>query len=133
MSDDQFLLTGGVIIAALAIGLTVRIVNRRERWAKWTAVGFFFGSPILYLASFGPACWWMAPTVEEVPGGPRIGSNAAYVSRAYWPIGWAVNRFQSIRPMVAWYSRLFGGRSGVLLPVKASGAEGTILWLQKKS
>jgi hypothetical protein len=131
MRDDQFLLAVGVMVAALAIWLTVRIVNRRERWAQRVAVGLFFGLPILYLASFGPACWWMAATVQEVPGGPRVGSNAAYVSQAYWPIGWAVDRYRSIRPLVAWYSRLFGARSGVLLPVKGRGSEGTILWLKK--
>jgi hypothetical protein len=47
----------GVSYAALCIWLTVRIVNRRERWAKWTLAGTVIGVPALYLLSFGPACW----------------------------------------------------------------------------
>src|SRR5438045_2779984 len=108
----------GVAFAAFCVWLGVRIVNRRERWAKWTAMAVVAALPILYLASFGPACWWMARTVPEFPGGPRVGSNAAYVSKAYWPIGWAVERHPSIRPMIARYSRFFGARTAVLVPIK---------------
>ncbi len=45
------------VSAALCIWLTVRIVNRRERWAKWTLAGTVIGVPALYLLSFGPVCW----------------------------------------------------------------------------
>lgn len=44
-----------VAFAALCIWLTVRIANRRERWAKWTALAVAL--PVLYIASFVPACW----------------------------------------------------------------------------
>lgn len=47
----------GIAFAAFCIWLLVRIVNRRERWAKWTAVGLVIGLPVLYVLSFGPACW----------------------------------------------------------------------------
>ncbi len=46
-----------VTFAAFCVWLAVRIVNRRERWAKWTAVALLAGSPLLYPLSFGPACW----------------------------------------------------------------------------
>jgi hypothetical protein len=46
----------GVAFTAFSIWLTVRFINRRERWAKWT-MATVVGSPILYVASFGPACW----------------------------------------------------------------------------
>jgi hypothetical protein len=46
----------GVALAATSIWLTVRIVIRRERWAKWMAVAVAV-LPVLYVASFGPACW----------------------------------------------------------------------------
>jgi hypothetical protein len=46
----------GVAFAAFCVWLGVRIVNRRERWAKWT-LATDIGLPILYVASFGPACW----------------------------------------------------------------------------
>ncbi|MBI3865241.1 MAG: hypothetical protein HY290_25480 [Planctomycetia bacterium] len=47
--------------AALCIWLTVRIVNRRERWAKWTQA-VVVGIPVLYVLSFGPACWFTSPS-----------------------------------------------------------------------
>jgi hypothetical protein len=122
----------GTAFAAVCVWLGVRIVNRRERWAKRTAMAVVALLPILYLASFGPACWWLAKTVPEFSGGPRVGSNAAYVSKAYWPIGWAVERYPSIRPMIATYSGLFGARTAVLVPIKGTGAEGTILWLHSQ-
>ncbi|SRR5579863_2350815 len=51
------LLAFGVAFAALCIWLTVRIVNRRERWARRTALALFIGAPFLYLLSVGPARW----------------------------------------------------------------------------
>ena len=44
-----------IACAALCVWLTVRIVNRRERWAKWTVVGLSL--VLAYPLSFGPACW----------------------------------------------------------------------------
>jgi len=46
----------GVAFAAFCIWLGVRIFNRRERWAKWTLAAVL-GLPLLYILSFGPACW----------------------------------------------------------------------------
>jgi hypothetical protein len=45
-----------VAFAAFCVWLTVRIVNRREQWAKRTLAGLI-GLPVLYFASFGPICW----------------------------------------------------------------------------
>jgi|SRR5579863_7731078 len=47
--------TLAVAFTAFCVWLTVRIVNRRERWAKWM-LAVNIGTPVLYLASFGPAC-----------------------------------------------------------------------------
>lgn len=47
----------GIAFAAFCIWLGVRVYNRRERWAKRTAVGIIIASPLFYVASFGPACW----------------------------------------------------------------------------
>jgi hypothetical protein len=46
----------GVAFAAFCVLLAVRITNRRERWAKWTAAALL-GVPVLYVVGFGPACW----------------------------------------------------------------------------
>src|SRR5665213_6235 len=45
-----------VAFAAFCVWLMVRIINRRERWAKWTLAAAV-GLPTLYVAGFGPACW----------------------------------------------------------------------------
>jgi hypothetical protein len=49
--------TLSVAIAAFAVWLTVRIVNRRERWAIRLAITIGASLPFIYLLSFGPACW----------------------------------------------------------------------------
>jgi len=45
-----------VAFAAFCVWLAVRIVNRRERWAKRTAVGLAVVL-VLYPLSAGPATW----------------------------------------------------------------------------
>jgi hypothetical protein len=45
-----------VAFVAFCIWLGVRIYNRRERWAKWMAVGVAL-LPVLYVAGFGPVGW----------------------------------------------------------------------------
>lgn len=42
--------------AALCLWLTVRIINRRERWAK-RMLAAVIAMPVLYVASSGPAVW----------------------------------------------------------------------------
>jgi hypothetical protein len=54
--SEMILAILGAAFAAVAIWLTVRIVNRRERWAMWMAVGLVL-LPGLYVLSFGPVCW----------------------------------------------------------------------------
>jgi hypothetical protein len=44
-----------VALAALYVWLTVRIVNRRERWAKWTLAALVVVA--VYPLSMGPAYW----------------------------------------------------------------------------
>lgn len=65
----------GTAFAALCVWLIVRIVNRRERWAKWTLAGVL-GVPMLYVASFGPACWISS----------RVQPSGKIVSAFYAPI-----------------------------------------------
>jgi hypothetical protein len=48
------ILLAAAAFAASCIWLTVRIINRRERWARWT-LAVLVGLPVLYVASFGPA------------------------------------------------------------------------------
>ena len=46
----------GVAFAAFCVWLTVRIVNRKERWAK-RMLAAVVALPLLYVLSFGPTCW----------------------------------------------------------------------------
>ena len=43
-------------LASVCVWLTVRIVTRRERWAKRTALGLITGI-LLYVPSVGPMLW----------------------------------------------------------------------------
>jgi hypothetical protein len=53
-----------IALVAFSIWLTVRIVNRRERWAKWTAV-VLVALLVAYPLSFGPVCWLKSQPVTE--------------------------------------------------------------------
>ena len=93
----------GIAIAAFCVWLTVRIVNRRERWAKWTLASVF-GVPLLYVLSFGPACWWFStyepPTVPSFAWG-----EWPYAPCIYWPFGWlSAHGPQPIRDTINWYA-----------------------------
>jgi hypothetical protein len=46
----------GFAFAAFSIWLTVRVINRHERWAKWT-LALAVVVPALYVASVVPAMW----------------------------------------------------------------------------
>src|SRR5262249_17764059 len=87
----------GVAFAALCVWLTVRIVNRRERWAKRTLAAAIIGVPVLYVATFGPACW--------ITSQLQYGNYA--VSAFYKPlvgICWkGLDPFGALR----WYARIF--------------------------
>ena len=65
----------GVAFAAFCVWLGVRIVNRKERWAKRTLAGTV-ALPVLYVASFGPACWL---TSQVYIGGEQIKWNRALI------------------------------------------------------
>ena len=63
----------GVAVVAFCVWLTVRIINRREKWAKWTLAMAVVGFPVTYVLSFGPACW-----IASRLGEPDPVFNAAY-------------------------------------------------------
>src|SRR5512144_358113 len=95
-----------VAFAAFCVWLTVRIINRRERWAKWTVVAVV-GLPVLYILSFGPACWWF--TIPSGQSGNFPGTNdplpPVQVHQTYWPIGWLALKSPAwIERSLAWYA-----------------------------
>jgi hypothetical protein len=52
-----------VALTAFSVWLMVRLVNRRERWAKWTLVATI-AIPVGYVGGFGPACWSSSQPLE---------------------------------------------------------------------
>jgi len=85
-----------VAFAAFCVWLGVRIINRRERWAKWTlAVTILL--PVLYVASFGPACWISS----------HVNAVAPIVNVAYLPMMWIYDFApEPIQVSIMWYSRI---------------------------
>ena len=103
-----------VAFAAICVWLTVRIVNRRERWAKWTLAATIIGTPVLYVLTFGPACWWFSNAQANLP-------ERGIAPRFYWPIGWvAANGPDSCRRAIRWYAIL--ETDGVDLPTSYNGS-----------
>jgi hypothetical protein len=102
----------GVAFAALCVWLTVRIVNRRERWAKWT-LAVMVGLPMLYVLSFGPACWWFSEPFEPKSYWKRVIHKGRVIHnlpvkvmpRAFTPLAWAAK--SGPRPLISavrWYA-----------------------------
>jgi hypothetical protein len=110
----------GLAFAAFCVWLTVWIVNRRERWAKWTLAAVLVGLPVLYVLSFGPACWWF--TIPSGQSGNFPGTNdplpQVRARQIYWPIGWvAMHGPLPLERLLAWYATL-GGHE-VIVPMTA--------------
>jgi hypothetical protein len=99
-------------LAALCVWLTVRVVNRRERWAK-RLLAAVIGLPVLYVLSFGPACWMTSARFY-----PLIGP-ATKAPRIYVPIG--VLRKHAPAPVVKaldWYATVGNAHSyRVIVPI----------------
>ena len=105
----------GVAFAAFCVRLAVRIVNRRERWAKWTAVAILVIGPVLYVLSSGPMKMLGWRTQENPPAGippapGRVQMKYVIISewwhRTYAPLFWVsrqswggpVNTYWSLFP-----------------------------------
>ena len=88
----------GVAYAAFCIWLVVRILNRRERWAK-RMMAAAVGLPVLYAGSFGPACW--------ISSHADVGNSV--VSLAYRPVTWTFSLCQGtnrIADALMWYAQI---------------------------
>jgi hypothetical protein len=72
-----------VVLAAFVVWLGVRIVNRRERWAKRTAIGLVVGLPLLYVLSIGPAVWLMG---RGYYFGRSIDGRRDFAGSFFWPV-----------------------------------------------
>ena len=86
----------GIAFAAICVWLTVRVVNRRERWAKWT-LAITVAMPVLYMLSLGPLIWLGARGVMYSGYGDhlRIYGTPARVAHDYGP--------EPVRRALRWY------------------------------
>lgn len=117
-----------VLAFAFCIWLTVRIINRREHWAKRTLETVVLALPVLYVLSFGPACWWFtSPSHKNAVGLP--GAPKYYASGYYWPIGWLSAKGPTpLTHALAWYAtRRYDWD---LVPTDFAEQEFTDLWRQ---
>ena len=57
-------------------------MTSHKRTAPAWIVGTLISVPVLYVLSFGPACWWFS---EEISIGIRV------APRIYWPIGYLIS------------------------------------------
>jgi len=99
----------------------------------WIAVA---AMPILYVASFGPACWirsWCfqrsPPYVAGTPGPPE-----PVLSMAYMPLGWLIeNAPRPIDDALYTYAVIGMGRPGcyALVPVDLDGTQQQLMYLRE--
>jgi hypothetical protein len=84
--------------------------HKKSVW-PWIAV-MLIGLPMLYVASFGSACWWFADRVTDVDYDLDYdGGFTAFQPRAphaYWPFGWLIlNGPQPVGRILCWYATAF--------------------------
>lgn len=74
--------------------------RKRSSW-PW-GVAIVIAIPVLYVASFGPVCWWYCKSM------PLRGNSKTTVVQApyfYWPLGWLVMHGPSrVSRAFAWYA-----------------------------
>ena len=97
----EFLLAAiGMSFAAFYVWLSVRIFNRRERWAKRTAVGIVIAVLVTYPLSFGPAHWYLNSRPLQFH---KLHSVAGF----YRPLRWVAASSRVLERSVLWYADLW--------------------------
>jgi hypothetical protein len=88
-------------VAAICIWLGIRVFNRRERWAKRSAVALLAMSPVLYVLSIGP--------VAGLHTRHLLSDSAKDATeRFYYPIEWiGENGPEPVGQVLMWYSQLW--------------------------
>jgi hypothetical protein len=105
--------------AGTCLWLSLRVFNRRERWATWALVAVV-GSPVCYAGSLGPACWWFGSDSPKLPWGATHEPDGIYSPRIYWPIGRLVQHAPTpIATAVGWYTVRDG--KPVMIPLEPRG------------
>jgi len=126
------LLVLAVAFGACCIWLTVRIVNRRERWAKWTAVALVLGLPLLYVLSIGPMCWFSTPHTIGIAGPARnpfasSEDRAIVLPNFYSPIGRMASRSDLVAEAVRRFGHAGGSTMPIVVPTSLDGSRTIVL------
>jgi hypothetical protein len=105
------LLIFGVAFAAFCVWLTIRAINRPERWAKWT-LAMAIMVPVLYVLSIGPAAWWIAEPDNTRPLAKGIPPRR--LPQFYMPVGLISDKIPTVEYHLRWYVTL--GTPYVVIP-----------------
>jgi hypothetical protein len=90
----------GITYAAVCVSLTVRIVKRRERWAK-RILAAVLSLPVLYVLSIGPVAW--LKTRQRMPE-----SVCRAIKHVHDPIDWLMAHSpKPIDHAIRWYAQLW--------------------------
>jgi hypothetical protein len=84
--------------------------------AFWVTVVVVVCLPLLYVLSFGPACWWFSP-IDPLSG-------ASTAPKLYLPIGWVWQKCPNGNPIdrsIRWYATLLRHDS-ICVPCGGRGA-----------
>ena len=93
------LAVSGIAFAALCVWLTVRIVNRREKWAAVLLVVVL----AIYPLGFGPACRYLYRHLQKMDSG-NDDLCALFILRIYGPLGrLTVSSPAMLRRPILWY------------------------------
>jgi hypothetical protein len=99
------LLFSGVSYAALCVWLMVRIVSRRERWAKWMLTVALVVAFVVYPLSAGPFVWlYDRGYVSDDVAGP--------IWYAYLPIIAVMDQSDWSRGLLQWYLSFWRAEAG---------------------
>jgi hypothetical protein len=102
-----------VAVAAFFVWMSVRVFNRWDRRATKPVIGLIASLPILYVLSFGPACW-----LNE-----RGYLSAGEMVDLYRPII-SLASDERLPPPLEWYARL-GARESCEVSVEYGRVEWT--------
>ena len=92
--------------------------DRKKSLWPWIAA-LLIGLPVLYVASFGPACWIVA----------HHGGHSSLFDHVYWPIGWCSDeRPSTVLSVVKWYAMIGSPRaSKIRLPCNSEMDSGLLI------
>jgi hypothetical protein len=102
--------------------------DRKNPLWPWI-VSLLLALPVLYVASFGPACWWLSNSAlddMDFEHGSIIRSLLVRnlfprAPRIYWPLGWlALNGPEPVRQSLCWYAN--ARKKGIMLPTDPGGS-----------